>query len=197
MNITAMRISSCSSADQRQDLRLDRHVERGRRLVGDQQRRAARQRHRDHHALAHAARQLVRIAVEHRARLRNAHLLEHAQRLRARRRAHPCADGAESIRQSARRPGTPGSATSSAPGRSSRSRRRECRAASPRSTWARSTSLPRGRANCSRPSTMRPPPCSTSRMIESAVTDLPEPDSPTTATVSPRRDRRTTDFERR
>jgi hypothetical protein len=32
---------------------------------------------------------------------------------------------------------------------------------------------------------MRPTPCWTSRMIESAVTDLPEPDSPTTATVSP------------
>jgi hypothetical protein len=35
---------------------------------------------------------------------------------------------------------------------------------------------------------MRPPPCSTRRITESAVTDLPEPDSPTTATVSPRPD---------
>ena len=32
---------------------------------------------------------------------------------------------------------------------------------------------------------MRPPPCSTSRITESDVTDLPEPDSPTSATVSP------------
>ena len=44
-----------------EDLRLDRHVERGRRLVGDQQLGRARQRHRDHHALAHAAGELVRV----------------------------------------------------------------------------------------------------------------------------------------
>ena len=40
---------------QLEDLRLDRHVERGGRLVGDEQLRIARERHRDHHALAHAA----------------------------------------------------------------------------------------------------------------------------------------------
>ena len=50
-------------AQQLEDLRLDRHVERGRRLVGDQQLRVARERHRDHHALAHAAGQLVRVVV--------------------------------------------------------------------------------------------------------------------------------------
>ena len=55
-------------AHQLEDLRLDRHVERGRRLVGDQQLRLAGQRHRDHHALAHAARELVRIVVEALAR---------------------------------------------------------------------------------------------------------------------------------
>ena len=49
---------------QLEDLRLDRHVERGRRLVGDQQRRVARERHRDHHALPHAARELVRVVVD-------------------------------------------------------------------------------------------------------------------------------------
>ena len=32
---------------------------------------------------------------------------------------------------------------------------------------------------------MRPPPNSTSRMSDSEVTDLPEPNSPTTQTVSP------------
>ena len=42
-------------ADQVEDLRLDRHIERGGRLVGDQQFRIARQRHRDHRALAHTA----------------------------------------------------------------------------------------------------------------------------------------------
>ena len=38
--------------DQLQDLRLDRHIEGGRRLVGDQQCRAAHQRHRDHRSLS-------------------------------------------------------------------------------------------------------------------------------------------------
>ena len=47
-----------------QDLRLDGDVERRRRLVGDQQLRLAGERHRDHHALAHAAGELVRIVVE-------------------------------------------------------------------------------------------------------------------------------------
>ena len=47
-----------------EDLRLDRDVERGGRLVGDHQRRAAGERHGDHHALAHAAGHLVRIVVD-------------------------------------------------------------------------------------------------------------------------------------
>ena len=46
-----------------EDLRLDRHVERGRRLVGDQELRLAGERHRDHRALAHAARELVRVVA--------------------------------------------------------------------------------------------------------------------------------------
>ena len=52
---------------QREHLRLHGDVERGRRLVGDQQARVAGDRHRDHHALRHAARQLVRIGVEARS----------------------------------------------------------------------------------------------------------------------------------
>ena len=44
-----------------QDLGLDGHVERRRRLVGDQQRRFQREAHRDHRPLAHAARELVRV----------------------------------------------------------------------------------------------------------------------------------------
>jgi hypothetical protein len=35
------------------------------------------------------------------------------------------------------------------------------------------------------PSTMRPAGAATSRITESALTDLPQPDSPTRATVSP------------
>ena len=49
---------------QSQDLRLRRDVERRRRLVGDQEVGVVDQRHRDHHALAHAARELVRVVVD-------------------------------------------------------------------------------------------------------------------------------------
>ncbi|MNX03064.1 hypothetical protein D3C86_326320 [compost metagenome] len=66
-------------ADQLQDLRLDGHVQRGGGLIGDQQRRFAGQRHGDHDALAHAAGQLMRVAVQHRLGFRNANLLQHAQ----------------------------------------------------------------------------------------------------------------------
>jgi hypothetical protein len=51
-------------ADEVEDLRLHRHVERRGRLVGEHQRRAARHRERDHHALAHATAQLERVLVE-------------------------------------------------------------------------------------------------------------------------------------
>ena len=50
--------------EQVEDLRLHGDVERGGRLVGEQQLRAARERDGDHHALAHAAGQLVRVLVE-------------------------------------------------------------------------------------------------------------------------------------
>ena len=63
-------------------LRLDRHVERRRRLVRDQERRRVRDRHRDHRALAHAARELVRIVVVPRVRVRDAdepQQLDHAR----------------------------------------------------------------------------------------------------------------------
>ena len=66
--------------DQLEDLRLDGHVERGRRLVGDQQLRVVGQRHRDHRALAHAARELVRVGVGALARLRDADQREHLDR---------------------------------------------------------------------------------------------------------------------
>ena len=63
MNSRPCRCRGCSLSHQREDLRLDRDVERRRRLVGDQQQRIAGQRHGDHHALAHAAGQLVRIVA--------------------------------------------------------------------------------------------------------------------------------------
>ncbi len=64
-------------AEQREYLRLDRHVERGRGLVGDEQLRVARERHRGHHALAHAARHLVRVVLDALLRRRDADEREH------------------------------------------------------------------------------------------------------------------------
>ena len=49
--------------EQRQDLRLHRHVEGGGRLVGHQQVRLAGERHGDHHPLALAAGELVRVGA--------------------------------------------------------------------------------------------------------------------------------------
>ena len=51
-------------ADLLQDLALDDDVERGRRLVHDHELGPERERHRDHHALPHAAGQLVRVRAE-------------------------------------------------------------------------------------------------------------------------------------
>ena len=55
--------SLAQRCEQLQDLVLDRDVERRRRLVAEDQLRLARERDRDHHALAHAARELVRVGV--------------------------------------------------------------------------------------------------------------------------------------
>ncbi len=62
--------------DQREDLRLDGHVQRGRGLIGDQQVGVAGKRHRDHHALAHPAGELVRIVVHPLRGVRYPHGLE-------------------------------------------------------------------------------------------------------------------------
>src|SRR5258706_10764586 len=62
--------------DQVHDLALHRDVERGGRLIGDQQLRLAGDRHRDHHPLLLPARELVRIGVEPRLRLRNADFVQ-------------------------------------------------------------------------------------------------------------------------
>ena len=58
-------------------MRLDRDVERRRRLVGNQQRRVAGKRHGDHDALPHAARELVRIVVHARRRVGNPDQFQH------------------------------------------------------------------------------------------------------------------------
>ena len=69
-------------ADGVEDLRLNGHVQRGRRLIRDQKLRPARQRHRDHHALQHPARQLVWMLPHHVRRMGNANFFKHLQRNR-------------------------------------------------------------------------------------------------------------------
>ena len=61
MNRMAVPWVSRISRSSGQDLRLHGDVERRRRLVGDQELGLERQAHRDHHALLHAARELVGI----------------------------------------------------------------------------------------------------------------------------------------
>ncbi len=68
--IVAMPKSSRSDDDSPEDLGLHGHVERRGRLVGEQHLRAAGDRDRDHHALAHAAAELVRVVAEALARPR-------------------------------------------------------------------------------------------------------------------------------
>ncbi len=70
-------------AQQVEDFGLDRDVERRRRLVGDDERRLAGEGDRDHHALPHAARQLVRIVVHAPAGIRDADRGEKVDRARA------------------------------------------------------------------------------------------------------------------
>ena len=75
------------AVEQIHDLRLHGYVKRGGRLVGNQQFRLAGQRHRNHHALAHAARQLVRISFQTAFGIGNFHQLEQLDCPRLGRRA--------------------------------------------------------------------------------------------------------------
>ena len=63
--------------EQVQDLRLHGDVERGAGLVRQQDLRFGDQRHGDHHALAHAAGQLVRILAHTSRAVRDVHRLQH------------------------------------------------------------------------------------------------------------------------
>ena len=65
---------------QREDLLLGGDVERGGRLVGEQQLRFGRDRDRDHHPLAHAAGELMRIGGEAALRRRHPDLVEQLDR---------------------------------------------------------------------------------------------------------------------
>ena len=81
MMIIAISCSCAEVVEQVEHGGLDGDVERGRRLVGDQQLRVARECDRDHHALAHAAREAVRVVAQPLGGARDAHLLEQLDRL--------------------------------------------------------------------------------------------------------------------
>jgi hypothetical protein len=85
--------------DEVEDLGLDRHVERRRRLVGDDQLGVVDERHGDHHALAHAARELVRVGVHAPSRLGNADEAEHLDGAVARLRLGHVAVGADRLHE--------------------------------------------------------------------------------------------------
>ena len=76
MTITAARYSRLSCFMRSQDLRLDGDVEGGGGLVGEQQLGIARQGDGDHHALAHAAGELVRVVLDAPGRLGDADRLQ-------------------------------------------------------------------------------------------------------------------------
>ena len=80
MNSTLDLNSSRSARDEVEHLGLDGRVEAGGRLVEDQQRRVLGQRHRDDHALLHAAGELVRVAAHHAVGVGDLDLLEHRPR---------------------------------------------------------------------------------------------------------------------
>ena len=73
--------------DQRQDRRMHGDVERGGRLVGDDQARIGRKRQSDQHALAHAAGQLMRILRQQFAGARQSRRRQHGDRAVAARAA--------------------------------------------------------------------------------------------------------------
>ena len=167
--------------EQVEDLRLDRDVERGRRLVGDQEVGLGGQRHRDHHALLLPAGQAERVVVDAPLGLGDA---DPAAATRSPSRAPPrraarCAP--RSPRRSARRRVITGfrlvaGSWKIMPMRPPRTLRI-------RDSGSSSTSSPSS-VDAGRRVTR---PFSGSRRISaSAVMLLPQPDSPTSAKVSPR-----------
>ncbi len=87
MNSIAMPSRFCRSLSSVEDLRLHGDVERGGGLVGDQEIGLVGERHRDHHALALTAGELMRIARKPRLRFGNADLVEQFERARPRLRS--------------------------------------------------------------------------------------------------------------
>ena len=104
ISTSPMPFSRRSRQQQIEDLRLDGHVERGGRLVGDQQLRPAGERHRDHHALAHAAGELVRDRRDAPLGIGNADLAQAVRRCAAARAPRSRRDGSSALRRSGSRP---------------------------------------------------------------------------------------------
>ena len=117
------RARSRSALEQLEHLNLDRHVERGRRLVAEDQLRLAGQGDRDHDPLAHAAGELVRVGARAARRVGDARPGASGRAARSPRLPTCCMPQVRPAgpRRSGRPPASPGSARSSAPGRSSRS----------------------------------------------------------------------------
>ena len=159
--------------EQRQDLRLRADVERGDRLVADQRRGLRRQRAGDRDALALPAGELRRAggrAARRRGRPRPA-------APPARRRAGGRPGAARAAPRPARRArSAAGRARSAGPaGRAGRAAQRPALAARAARSTARRAAATSPASGASRPSTIR------------ASVLLPEPDSPTTPSVSPAR----------
>ena len=87
-------VGALQLADELQDLRLHGDVERGGRLVGDQQLGVVGDGDGDHHALALAARELVRVLLEPRLGIGDADFLQQIERPRARLLLGQAADAA-------------------------------------------------------------------------------------------------------
>jgi hypothetical protein len=164
-----------------EDLRLDRDVERRGRLVGDEERRVAGERHRDHDPLAHAARELVGVFADADLGRGNADLARSVDGLGQRLLLRDRLVQEQDLRQLRPIVWTGFSALSGSwntiPIRPPR-----IRCSSP--SVARTRSVPSKRI-CRRGSL--PCGCGSRRMIEKAVTLLPQPDSPTIPSVRPLR----------
>ena len=144
-----------------------RGVEVAGRLVGEQHRRARHEGARDRDALLLAARELARVVAE--ARLRGRPARSTARRLRARRRGRQARAAAS--RSRAPSATAPGGRTGTRSRRGARAPRRG------RPRRARTAPCPRAR---------REPAVGSSRPASSASSvDLPAPEAPTIATVSP------------
>ena len=65
--------------NQFENLRLNRHIERGRWLIGNQQTRTVDERHGDHNALPHASAEFVRIRIDALRGLGNANFLKRVE----------------------------------------------------------------------------------------------------------------------